>query len=217
MAEFNRPFCVDAHTRTHTQIPLIYVPPLTWEHAHRSRKQTMESFPLPPRTVGMIPGWSPLLSGVHASEDALKAAAADALSFPSSVPSRGGAHRLVAAPRRCCRRECVTEGDRGGDEGGPPTSEMTHSAAHARREITTPEHMWISQDLLFCPLPPMYTGVVGVFGSADTLNGEVSVWHHRSSSCVCWLYHYGHRGRCWAGNASVSRRLFLACCWQEEH
>ena len=131
---------VTDHSAFHSMLPL------TWEYAHRSRKQTMESFSLPPRTVGMVPGWSVLSSGVHTPEDPRL----EVQWMRTSGPDTPGSS-LVDTARSCWRVSpllsvCVTGGDRGwcrrvcNVRDDTRTHTHTHTHKHTRRsvmEITT--------------------------------------------------------------------------------
>lgn len=110
-------FTVHKNNHNFSFLFLVHYFTLTWEYAHRSRKQTMESFPLPPRTVGMVSGWSELSFGIHAREDCqeprmlcpLRGAASSALQSRVSRAASGespchcGRQRAMWAGR-CCQR-----------------------------------------------------------------------------------------------------------------
>lgn len=90
----------------------------------------MESFPLPPRTVGMVSGWSELSSGIHASEDCYE----QRMLCPSvALPARLFTHTLAV---QLLESLCVTVGDRGRCRRDGNVRDDTHTHS-SRREITT--------------------------------------------------------------------------------
>lgn len=105
----------------------------------------MESFPLPPRTVGMFPGWSVLSSGVHTSEDSRY----EQRMWCSSVGLTDRFLTGESAVELLLESLTVTEGDRGRCRRAGNVRDDTHK----HTQLTHSDHD--SQWPCGCSTPPL--------------------------------------------------------------